>query len=504
MKFLLRTLIGLAVSALVVVLIGYFLQDANRFKPEIQAFIEERTGVYVDITGDLSWRFFPPLGISAAGVLAEHEGSRYELSELVLDVSFMSVVRSRDINQWEILALTLDDLLVAQGEERTEIDFFRLHNFKPATPSPFTASLTQTPADGDPLPLTLDGLIAIDPSARTATLTDTRFETTQASGVCNLDAAYRDGAQPPDPEGAIIPVSIWRTVDWSGSCLLDRLTVEEENFSEVTLTLSNSSGVSSTEARIPDFFEGSAGMIVDIDASSDPVRWRLVPDLARADSTALMEFLDRRMRWIAPLAYSGEITMTGNTKEELVRSVRGQTTFDGGKGRIDIAQIKRPLLALATLLRSPEQIAAWPELWTYERLIGDWTINGTNHQLNLALDNLTAAIDGDYDPLSDALDMDVEFVFEDDPNMHSFDVNEVLVGLPIPLTCQGTLEAPQCKVTEEATRNFVAAVLTSEQGSKAREKIDQVIDEEVPEEYRETARGLLDILGESLKKRKDP
>ena len=224
MKFLLRTLIGLAVSALIVVLIGYFLRDANRFKPEIQAFIEERTGVHVDITGDLSWRFFPPLGISAAGVLTEYEGSRYELGELVLDVSFMSVVRSRDINQWEILALTLDDLLIAQGEERTEIDFFRLQNFKPATPSPFTASLTQTPADGDPLPLTLDGLIAIDPSARTATLTDTRFETTQASGVCNLDAAYRDGAQPPDPEGAIIPVSIWRTVDWSGSCLLDRLS----------------------------------------------------------------------------------------------------------------------------------------------------------------------------------------------------------------------------------------------------------------------------------------
>jgi hypothetical protein len=504
MKFLLRTLIGLAVSALIFAAIGYFLQDANRFKPEIQAFIEERTGVLVDITGDLSWRFFPPLGLSAAGVLTEYEGSRYELGELVLDLSFMSVIRNRDINQWEVVALTLDDLVIAQGEEVTEIDAFRLQNFKPATPSPFTATLTQKPASGDPLPLTLDGLIAIDPGARTASLTDTRFETTQASGVCNLDAAYRESTQPADPEGAIIPVSIWRTVDWSGDCLLDRLTVEEENFTDVTLTLSNTGGVSTTEARIPDFFDGSAGAIVDIDASAEPVRWRIEPDLARADSTSLMEFLNQRMRWIAPLAYSGEITMTGNTKEELVRSVRGQTTFDGGNGRIDIAQIKQPLLALATLLREPERIAAWPDMWNYERLIGDWAINGTNHQLDLALDNLTAAIDGDYDPLTDVLDMDVEFLFEDNPDMHSFDVNPVLVGLPIPLKCTGTLETPQCGVTQEATRNFVAAVLTSEQGSEAREKIDKVIDEEVPEEYRETARGLLDMLGESLKKRKEP
>lgn len=504
MKFLLRTLIGLAVSALIVVAIGYFLQDANRFKPEIQAFIKERTGVQVDITGDLNWRFFPPLGISAAGVLTEYEGNSYELGELTLDLSFMSVLKNRDINQWEVLALTLDDLIIAQGDELTEIDSFRLHNFKPSTPSPFTASLTQKPAAGEPLPLTLDGLIAIDPSARTAALTETRFETTLASGVCNLDAAYQDSTQPPDPEGAIIPVSVWRTVDWSGSCLLDRLTVEEENFTDVTLTLNNSNGVSSTEVRIPDFFDGTAGALVDIDASAEPVRWRIVPDLERADSTSLMEFLNQRMRWIAPLAYSGEITMTGNTKEELVRSVRGKTTFDGGKGRIDIAQIKQPLLALATLLREPERIAAWPDLWNYERLIGDWTINGTRHQLDLAFDNLTAVVDGDYDPLNDALDMDVEFLFEDNPDMHSFDVNPVLVGLPIPMKCTGTLEAPKCGVTQEATQNFIAAVLTTEQGSKAREKIDQVIEEEVPEEYRETARGLLDMLGESLKKRKEP
>lgn len=504
MKFLLRTLIGLAVSALIVMGIGYFLQDANRFKPEIQAFIKDQTGAHVDITGDLSWRFFPPLGLSAAGVITEYEGNRYDLGQATLDLSIMSVIRNRDINQWEVLTLTLDDLIIAQGDEVTEIESFQLHNFKPATPSPFTASLTQKPAAGEPLPLTLDGMIAIDPRARTASLTNTRFETTQASGVCNLDAAYRESVQPPDPEGAIIPVSIWRTVDWEGDCLLDRLTVEEENFTDVTLTLTNTAGVSSTEARIPDFFDGSAGAIVDIDAAAEPVRWRIEPDLARADSTSLMEFLNQRLRWIAPLAYSGEITMTGNTKEELVRSIRGQTTFDGGKGRIDIAQIKQPLLALATLLRDPDRIAAWPDMWTYERLIGDWAINGTNHQLDLAFDNLTANVSGDYDPLTDVLDMDVEFLFEDNPGMHSFDVNEVLVGLPIPLTCKGTLETPQCGVTQEATQNFIAAVLTSEGGSKAREQIDKVIEEEVPEEYRETARGLLDLLGESLKRRNDP
>jgi hypothetical protein len=504
LKFLLRTLIGLAALFAAALAGAYFLlQDPNRFKPEIEAFIAEQTGAQVDIGTNLSWELLPPLGLSAAEVSAEYQGARYDLSAMRLDLDLMSVIRTRDIDQWQVTALTLEDLEIEQEGSVTHVQTFRLDNFKPRAPSPFAATLTQHSGEDPPLPLELKGSISVDPAASRASLTDTWFETTAASGVCNLDATMKGGNQPPDPEDAIIPVSLWRTIDWSGSCNLDRLTLLEEDFDKATVSLENAGGKSTTSLTIPEFFEGSASATVDIDASNQPVRWRIVPDLARADSTAVMQWLDQRLKWIAPLAYSGEITMTGNTTEELVQSVKGKTTFDGGKGRIDIAQIKQPLLNLATLFEEPDRIAAWPDLWDYERLIGEWVINGTNHQMDFALDNLTAAARGDYDPIADALDMKVEFLFEDNSDMHSFDVNPVLVGLPIPLKCTGSLEAPKCSVTAEATRNLVAAVLTSEQGSKAREKIDEAIEEKVPEEYREAARGLLDLLGDSLKQRQN-
>ena len=501
LKFLMRTLIGLVVMSLMVTAVGYFfLQDPNRFKPEIEAFIEEQTGAKVDIGADLRWQLIPPLALAASGVEAEYDGSRYQLEALKLNLDLMSVIRTQDIDQWEVTALTLVGLKIEQDGSTTDIESFRLDNFKPGRASPFSTTLTQYSPDAEPLPLTLDGMIAIDLDSRQATLTATRFETTAASGVCNLTATVKDETQPTDPKNAIIPVSIWRSVDWNGNCELDRLTLEEEDFSDVAISLSNQGGVSTTEVSIPEFFEGSAGVILDIDASADPVQWRIEPDLARADSTSLMNWLDQRLKWIAPLAYSGEIRMTGNTREELVHSVRGKTTFDGGQGRIDIAQIKQPLLSLATLFRSPERIEAWPDLWRYEQLIGEWVINGTRHKMDFALDNLTAAATGDYDPLNDLLDMDVEFLFEDNSGLHGFDVNPVLVGLAIPLKCSGSLEAPTCRVTADATRNLVAAALTSEEGSEVREKIDEAIEEKVPEEYREAARGLLDLLGKSLQK----
>ncbi len=504
LKLLLRLFIGLAVLVLLAVAAGFFLlQDPNRFKPEMEAFIQQQTGAKVDLGGDLSWQLLPPLALSATGVSAEYEGARYTLGEMTLDLDLMSVLRNRDMNGWKVQALTLSDVTVAQDGELTRVESFVLRDFQPATPSPFRLRLSRRSADGSELPLTANGLLAVDPEARSAALTDTRFETPMASGACNLDAVFHDASPPPDPEDAVIPASLWRSVDWAGECLLDRLTLEEETFSDVRLTLENTAGVSTTRVEIPDFFEGSAQVTVGIDAAADPLRWRIVPDLARADSTAVMAWLDQRLKWIAPLALNGEITLTGNTEEALMRSVKGKTTFDGGQGRIDIARIKEPLLNLATLFRSPERIAAWPELWSYQRLLGEWVVDGTRHELDFALDNLTAAARGTYDPASDALDMNVEFRFQDIPDLPGFDINPALKGLPIPLTCTGTLEAPKCTVTREAARDLVAAALTSEKGSEIRQEIDRKIEEEVPEQYREAARGLLDLLGESLKRKKE-
>lgn len=500
LKFLVRLLIGLTVVVAIAVGAAYFLlQDPNRFKPEIQAFIAEQTGAKVDIGGDLSWSLFPPVALTAADITAEYDGGRYALGGLSLKLDLMSVVRSRDINRWEVVALTLEDLSVDQEGSLTTVERFALRNFRPATPSPFEAKLSQQSAGEDARPLTAHGLVAINLETRQATLTETRFETTEGSGRCDLNATFKEGVQPPDPEDAVIPVSIWRSIDWSGSCLLDRLTLEGENFRDVTVELANTAGRSSTRVRIPEFFQGSAEATVDIDAAADPVRWRIRPDLARADSTEVMAWLDQRLKWVAPLAYSGEITMTGNTEQELVQSVKGTTTFDGGQGKIDITQIKQPLLRLATLFQEPDRIAAWPDLWDYQRLIGEWAINGTRHQMDFALDNLTAEAVGDYDPLTDALDMDVEFLFENDPDIPGFDVNPVLLGLAIPLTCTGTLAEPKCGVTREGAQHLVTSVVQSQQGQELIEKLDRKIDEEVPEQYRDAARGLLDMLSGSKK-----
>ncbi|MDH3643985.1 MAG: AsmA-like C-terminal region-containing protein, partial [Gammaproteobacteria bacterium] len=301
-------------------------------------------------------------------------------------------------------------------------------------------------------------------------------------------------------EDDLIPLDVWRGYDWQGTCNLEHLTVEDQRFAPAMLALNNKDAKGDNVLTIPEFFGGSARLTLAIDAHDDPIRWALTPDLQGVDSRQLLAWLDQRLQWIAPLAYGGTLTFQGNTPDAFVASLSGETSFDGGQGAISITKIKQPLLAIATLLQEPEQISRWPDMWDYERLVGNWRVDQQHHNLDFALDNLTVIADGDYDVAGDELDMLAELTFETLPEGRMFDVNPLLMDLPIPVRCRGALENPKCRVDDKAAQRLVASALTSKEGSAMREKLDQKIEENVPEEYRDAARDLLDMLGGALER----
>ena len=61
----------LALAALLVLTLvgaGWWLQDANRLKPSLEALLTEQAGAKVVIGGDLSWQLLPPVSLSAESV----------------------------------------------------------------------------------------------------------------------------------------------------------------------------------------------------------------------------------------------------------------------------------------------------------------------------------------------------------------------------------------------------------------------------------------------------
>ncbi|MCZ6708813.1 MAG: AsmA family protein [Gammaproteobacteria bacterium] len=477
----------------------YWIQDANRFKPELEALIEEQTGVPVRINGDLAWRLFPPLSLTARSVTADVDGVAWTVGYLALDLDVMTIIQTRDVDRWRIQSLTLNDVTMADDSGRLDVHALTVSNFAVGAAAPVTASLIYTPVGSEPIPLELTALVAYQTNPTLISIADANFSSTAAAGVCNLEATPTDrGAPGPAPmpkAGDLIPVEIWRSYDWHGQCDFEQLNGADYRFEDATVVLANNGGSGENVLRLPEFFGGNATVTLAIDARRDPILWKVTPDLQEVDSQRLMAWLDQRLQWIAPLAFAGTLELEGNTTDELIASLSGETSFDGGHGAISIAKIKQPLLAIATLLQEPDKISSWPDVWDYERFVGNWRIDKQHHIVEFALDNLTVLADGDYDARNDDLDILAELTFETLPEGRMFEVNPLLMDLPIPVRCRGALESPNCGIDEKAAQRLVASMLTSREGSAMREKLDQKIEEKVPEEYRDAARSFLDLLG---------
>ncbi|MFP6835652.1 MAG: AsmA family protein [Pseudomonadales bacterium] len=487
-----------------------WIQDPNRFKPELANLIEEQAGVPVEINGDLAWRLFPPLSLTAKSITANVDGVAWSAGYLALDLDVLTIIQTRDVDRWRIESLTLRDVTVTDDSGVLDMRSLTVSNFAMGTAAPVTASLIYTPLDAEPIPLELTALVAYQSSPALISIADANFSSTVAAGVCNLEATTTEGGAPaslpkaeePKPED-LIPVEVWRSYDWQGQCDFEHLTGADYRFEGATVVLTNIDGTGENVLRLPEFFGGSATVTLAIDARREPIMWKFTPDLQNVDSQRLMEWLDQRLQWVAPLAYAGTLELEGNTTDELVASLSGETSFDAGKGAISIGMIKQPLLAIATLLQEPEKISSWPDVWNYERLVGNWRVDKQHHIVEVALDNLTVVADGDYDAATDDLDMLAELTFKTLPEGTMFEVNPLLMDLPIPVRCRGALESPNCRVDEKAAQRLVASMLTSREGSAMREKLNQKIEEKVPEEYRDAARSVLDLLGDVLEDREN-
>ena len=480
----------------------YWIQDANRLKPELEDLLETETGVKLRIGGDLAWRLWPPLSLVAHNVEADHQNQSWSIERLALDISVASLLRNP--GQWVVQAISLSDAEMREDGDLLEVQSLTLQDFSPGVPAPVHSQIVYTPHGRAPVPLAMNGMLTFDPAGKRLIAEGTRFETDLAEGTCDLSLAARPTPSlrrpPATPAGAteLVPLALIREHDWAGTCDLSRLVLRGEPFTDVSANLSGQGSRAAIQLGFPRFLGGTADFRLNIDANNDPVLWTLKPDLTNVDSKRLLVWLGRPMQWLAPLAYGGTLRAEGSTEAALIATLSGETRLEGGQGSIDIAGVKQQILAVATLLQAGERIRRWPDVWEYQRLVGDWRIQRQHHLLDFKLDNLTVIAEGDYLPDPEEVDFAAELTFSNDPAFPVFDVDPLLFGLPIPVRCQGSVGNPTCRVDQQAAQRVVASALQNDEPTGLRGKLERKIEDEVPPEYQEAARSLLDIFSRSM------
>ena len=497
---ILAGLVGLLIIAGVALL--WLLKDPNQHKDKIEALIEENAGIKINIEGDLSWRLWPPIVLQAADLNFEDEETKYDLARLSVHANAKALLQSEpdlQIQSLELNGLTMSD---KRFDSVTEVVSLTLTDFSLNKASPLHLEAITGANTAEPTPFEMDALITYRQDDDAVDVNDIQFETAGIVGTC--DAVVTQLSREPTSNHSetsedLLPLDTFRSKDWDATCNIPSMDAGGLVLANVGVTAKNTGGRSNINVNVPEFFDGTAKVDVDINASRHSPRWKVNPDVSGADTQAVMAWMEQNLKWAAPLLFNGEFTMIGNTTDDLISSVSGNAKFDGGTGKIDISAIKESASTLASLASVaganvlPElqeaiaRVAAWPEELDYSELAGDWKINGSQQDFDFALDNLAITATGTADALTDKLDMRAELTFLDSAALNSFDIPSALRDIPIPVRCVGTMSEPDCGLDRSATQTIIAGVLRGEASSK----IQDAIADKVPDEYKEAAGGLL-------------
>ncbi len=510
---LIGRLIGIVLLAAVVtvIVIAFWIQDANRLKPELESLLSDASGYDVSINGDVRWQLWPPLLLNMGDLEARSDEQQITAESVELKMDLSAVWQ--DIDRWQVSELIVSSATLRDEDRSTAVETLSLSGFAPGRSADFSLNAAFSDSSPEataaaPLQARAAGKVtyfaATDATRERITLQDTRIVSDLGDGTCDLDmtTAANPPAQPIKvSDDALLPLDLLASYDISGECILDRLPLGSETFNDASIELSNVNDSLDVFLAINDFLDGSLRVEVSVDTAVRPIVWTVDPEILNVDSQRLIDWSEQRLQWVAHIGANSTLTMRGNTEAELVRSVQATSEFDGGKGQLNIEKIKTQLMRLAVLAGEAERIAQWPDIWQYETFTGRWNIEGTEQVLAFALDNMSVNARGSYDYFSDELDMLGNVtIHETEGAATPFKINPLLVGTPIPVRCRGSSADPTCRLDQDAAKQIVARALTTNDESGLRQKLEEKIDENVPEEYRDAARDLLDILGRSLER----
>jgi AsmA protein len=139
----LSLVLGVPLIAVVAVVVFVLTLDPNRLKPIIQD-AAEKQGIALDLAGDLSWRFFPNVGLEIANVEVRNASTQHTLAKLgtaAMSVAFKPLL-SRKI---EVNGIDVDGVVVNYWLDDKGVSNWPTPAQASATPSPPVATDQQVP-----------------------------------------------------------------------------------------------------------------------------------------------------------------------------------------------------------------------------------------------------------------------------------------------------------------------------------------------------------------------
>ncbi|MDN3554624.1 AsmA family protein [Halomonas maura] len=288
-----------------------------------------------------------------------------------------------------------------------------------------------------------------------------------------------------EQSGGLVPAEWLGELDLDAHLVLGQLTLMEQTFENVELTLQGSEGRHRLTAFESDFHDGHLAASGQLDVRETPLRWRLAP---RVENVRLGSLLDSLSSEPAPLGGrlqgEGELESQGNSMAEIKRALGGRLATRVAEGRIAGVNVSEELCTAAARLEGETPSREWRDDTEFERAEASFRIrDGVAESDDLLVTIPGVALDGEgqLDLTSEQFDLKAAARFTDSVDA-ACEVNPRIVDVPFPVRCEGQLGGDSgewCRFDREAFQDTLAGLLRREVSERADEEVEERLDDAV-------------------------
>ena len=285
-------------------------------------------------------------------------------------------------------------------------------------------------------------------------------------------------------DSELIPVELLRDTFLKTIIRIDSLTLEGGALRNAKLELRN-------DGRVLDLIANASGYDGKIVLSA---RTQLIREI----STELKLSLDRldiskliEVEGITgTLTAHSDINFNGSLTSQLEETLVGKSTFTIKDGTLDVRPLKSVAETIDTLRGKTSSVSEWPDIMPFDSMAGEHVFTDgvtTGQVLNANLENLSVTALGGISLQAETLHYDVTTTLKKTEE-GKFKVSDQLSDIRWPLTCTGKFsDSPSdlCLGKDGAISQLVTEIVKQDLQRRGSKKIEALINDKVPEEYRD-------------------
>ena len=278
-----------------------------------------------------------------------------------------------------------------------------------------------------------------------------------------------------------------------GGISVESVTINGIRLQDIKVFTNIEDGVLDIEVPPISLFEGSTQGTLRLSTRGGAPEVEVTQTISKVSLSQLSPLISRFNGVSGFLQAESSYTATGDTVEEMLDSLSGNSAFSVTDSSVDIGVIKQVFTAIAALSPNGEAIQQWPDVIRFGDMSGYLILeDGLNSQqeIRLRMDNFDISGSGRIDPDAQTFDYDLLFTVLGAPYTQTIPINELYHNVPWPVDCSAAFAddvSRYCRADFTRVRDIFSQI-----GANAlHNELQDIITDQVPEQFRDSARGLL-------------